>query len=180
MHRDVAELKDHLEHIREVFMVVTGDMQTMIRAVKKHLTDPTYDLPTLVDLGFLCREVSQIADELRKEANAKRDLIGKVIASAVTRESLEGTRSDPTVRGKLATGTPDVREIASVPKPGTPAFRELAEFLGLPEEQVNGKLISFRFNGLSDWLTEMASKGKSVPKGINRYTEFKTVFRRRS
>jgi hypothetical protein len=179
-HHDIDVLMDDLDHVRETFMGVVGDLQSMIKKVKKNTTDPEYDRPQLVDLGFLCREIAAISDELRKEANAKQMLIGKVIAMEVTRASLAGEISSPTVRGELATGTPDVREIASCPKPGTPQFREVAEFLGLPEAEVDGRLFSLRFTGLSDWLTQMAAEGKEVPKAINRYTEFKTIFRRTS
>lgn len=177
-HIDVETFLDHLSHVRDTFMAVTGDMQDMIRRVKKNASEPVYDRPNLVDLGFLCREIAAIADELRKEANAKQMLIGKLIAMEVTKASIAGEISSPTVRGTLATGTPDVREIASCPKPGSPQFKEVAEFLGLPEDQFDGKLMSFRFTGLSDWLTEMAAQGKRVPECINRYTEFKTIFRR--
>lgn len=172
-------LKDHLDHVMQIFMVVTSDMQAVIRKVKKNENDPTYSREDLVDLGFLCREMTRLSDELRKEANAKQQLIGKVIALEVTRASLAGDISSPTVRGTLATGTPDVREIASCPKPGSPQFKEVAEFLGLPEDQQDGNLYSLRFTGLSDWLTKMAEEGKDVPKAINRYTEFKTIFRKR-
>jgi len=177
-HHDVVRLKDDLSHVRDTFMGVVGNLQDIIRRVKKNASDLTYDRPNLVDLGFLCREIAAIADELRKEANAKQMLIGKLIAMEVTKASIAGEISSPTVRGTLATGTPDVREIASCPKPGSPQFKEVAAFLGLPEDQLDGKLMSFRFTGLSDWLTEAAAKGKRVPECINRYTEFKTIFRR--
>ena len=160
-------------------MVVVADLQAIIRKVKTNPQTGEYDLPTLVDLGFLCREINTISDELRKEAQAKQMLIGKLIAGEITKASLAGEISSPTVRGELATGTSDVREIASCPKPGSPEFIEMAQHLGLPDDIVYGKLMTFHFLGLSDWLTERAGEGKSVPKGLKRYTEFKTIFRRK-
>lgn len=175
-HADVETLKDHLDHVRDTFMVVVGDLQDVIRKVKKNKTEQTYTRETLVDLGFLCREIGKLSDELRKESNAKQMLIGKTIAMEVTQASLAGEISSPTVRGELATGTPDVRQISSVPKPGTPQFKEVADFLGLTDP--DGKVIRFSFTGLSDWLTERAGEGKQVPACLNVYTEFKTIFRR--
>lgn len=178
MHRDTTALKSFLDSSRGFFADTHALLTDLSANVKSR---STYSLEDLVDLGFLCREISRLVDDLRKECNARQELIGKVIALEVTQESVAGTRTDPTVRGTLATGTPDVKPIASVPRPGTPAYASMCAHFGLDGEAVENQMFEFRFKRIGDWLLRLAEEGRDPPKGfLQTYQKFSTVFRKKS
>lgn len=134
----------------------------------------------MVDLGFLCREIAGLADDIRKEASAKQELAGRIIALRVAKRSLQGSTED-TVRGKLATGKPDVKVIPVLPKHGTPEYTELCAFFGVPPELVDSGAVSFSFTRLSELCAERMREGKEVPPGVRKtHTVAMTTFYKRS
>lgn len=146
------------------------DLDNLVRTGK-------LDARVLVDLGYLCREMANYADELRKEATARQELIGKLIAVSVAQQNLEDPSADQTVRGDLANGTPDVTQAAALPKFGTPEYDALCKFLGLTGTGVQRGIVGFSFTRLSALVTEMAGKGQNPPPGVLKtYPKFTTVF----
>jgi hypothetical protein len=138
-------------------------------------------LPDLVDLGFVCREVAKGSDDIRKDATSHQDLIGKVIAMRHTRDSIGKVNPDMKIVGELATGKPDVKQRAAIPKRGTQEYSDLCAHFGVTEEAVSSGLVSFHFVKTRDYVSDLMAEGLPLPKGLGGITsEFSTSFIRKS
>jgi hypothetical protein len=131
----------------------------------------------LVDLGYLCREIAHKADDLRKEARAKTEFIGRMICLLVTRECVGDENADLSVRGTLATGTCDLRYVPQLPKFGTPEYELLCAYLELDPALTKSGIMSFSFDRTAELLTRLAGEGKKTPEGILKtYPQYSTKF----
>ena len=173
MHDDVKRILQWHDEYLGIYQRLYHDLTEMIEKVKRG----EYPPEILVDLGFLCREMGKVSDDLRKECEAKKDLIGRMVALSVAQQDLDSPGADQTVRGELASGTPDVSQQAAIPKFGTPEYGALCAFLGLTGDAVQKGIVGFSFTRLSQMVTEMASQGRNPPPGVLKtYPKFQTVF----
>jgi len=132
------------------------------------------------DQAFLLRETSKIAEELRKECDAKLKLISQVIAMRVAKKMMQDPELESTVRGELATGTVDCKEKPAIPKVGSPEYAKLCEFFKVPAEEVPSGVIRFHYPTLVDIMQDMAARGENPPDGIIKtYPDYTLTLRRR-
>lgn len=177
MHDDTKRLQFMLREQTERFLQINQFLQEVIAKVK---AGAPYSVEDLCDIGFLCRELNKISDELRKEAEAKKDLIGMKIAYIMTERSVSEPDINMTVHGELATGSPDVKTAAAIPKWGSPEYKALCDYFKIPEEAQQTGMFSVNYNRMADIITRMAEEGKNPPPGVLKtYPKFSTVFRER-
>lgn len=134
----------------------------------------------LCDFGFFSRELEKLFDELRKEAKARKELCGQIIAYRLTQASL----SDPTmkmqVQGEFATGTPDVKMEAALPKKFTEEYYQLTDHFSVPREVAASGILKLDWKRVTEFLTKQMNDGKPIPKGFGKqYPKFTTVYRKR-
>lgn len=175
MHEDTKALQKYHESAQAMLVAAHGLFTDIIEKIKRQ----EYRDETLCDLGFLFREIANISEELRKEASAKQELAGMVLAQRVTTAHVNDPTIDPTVRGELATGMPRLKQEGSVPKYGTPEYVSFCRFLGLPEEAIRRGIFTLSYQRTAELLTELAEQGKNPPSGIAKtYNKFSTTFTR--
>lgn len=134
----------------------------------------------LCDFGFICRELENIFDELRKEVKARKDLCGNIIAYKLIQMSV----SDPTiqmqVRGQLATGTPDVKMQAGIPEKFSEEYYQLTDYFNVPRKVAELGILKLDWKTVTEFLTRQMNEGKPIPKGFGKqYPLYQVVYRKR-
>lgn len=162
-----------LDRLKDAHVAIFADCKQF--RVAEHTSEE------LVDIGFVLRQVEELADELRKEAKAHKELAGKTIAS----RCLEAAVANPdsavmTTRGTLATGVSDVRMEAVVPNSSSPEYGQLLEWCGVPDSVVKSGLLKVDFKKLGEAVTEAASRGAKIPGAPKTWPVPFTTFRKRS
>lgn len=134
----------------------------------------------LCDFGFFCRELEKLFDELRKEAKARKELCGQIIAYRLTQASL----SDPTlkmkVRGDFATGIPDVKIEMGLPKKFTEEYYQITDHFDVPRKVAETGILKLDWKSVTEHCTKLVQDGKLLPKGFGKqYPKFTIVYRKR-
>lgn len=122
---NVEKLKELHDRCLDVYAEYYGAMSSLSPQLKAQ----EFDNGQLCDIGYLCRDMEKKFDELRKEAKARQELSGSMLAFNITKASVEDPNIDPTARGQYSTGTPDCRIQAKLPKKDTPEYFAIFEWL---------------------------------------------------
>ncbi len=134
----------------------------------------------LCDFGFFCREAENTLDELRKEVKARKELCGQVIAMRKTQESLSDPNIKLKVAGQYATGSPDVKMQAQLPKKFTDDYFKITDFLQVPREVAATGVLRLDWKATGDLITQLANDGHKPPDGFGKqYPTYVTTFRRK-
>lgn len=124
----------------------------------------------LVDIAFILRSTAILAEDIRKECNAIREMMEKVACLKWMTDNMNNPDSGkPTsIRGILASGTPDLRQMASLPRPNTDpkGYESLMKSIGAITA-ARKDLVRPHWPGLTEWITKLAKKGKPLPAGLD-------------
>ena len=132
----------------------------------------------LADVGFLCRELSElIGEDLRKDAKARGELIGAWLCARAARKAAAGATSVG-IRGRLCTATPDVGMRCIPPKRGDPAYDLIMAWMGVGERFVKAGAVGIHYSRMNELLTEMAARGEAAPQGLTAVPTNKVTYRR--
>lgn len=174
---------DSINELRRELLRFRLRMADKIIAVTERMKKEQYQRSDLCDLGWQFREMAKLADEIRKECNARQELAGKLIAFRMTEEAM----NDPArlvgkdalrVRGRFATGTPDVSQNATVPRRDSPEYVKLCRSLGIPDNVIESGVVDFSFTRLSEMIATRVADGQRLPDGITKtYPVYRTTFR---
>jgi hypothetical protein len=138
----------------------------------------------LCDFGFLCRELEGLLDDWRKDAKARKDLAGKLIAFNLLKadENVNMMEVEDTVRGVLATAKANMRMEAEIPRLGTAEFKRYCAFYGIPEEALAGECfpLGVHWPRAQEDINARLEEGKPLPPGLGKkYPLFSSTFVRR-
>jgi len=166
----MAKLLSLIQHAHDKLYELTGPV---LDKIKKR----QYSNEELADLGFLFREMESLLDETRKDAKARKELTGKLLAFLIIAAQTEDISNPDKVRGRLATARPDVRVRAKLPKKGTPEYERALDYFYIPRRAVDEGIMKIDWNKASDFLTTLVEEGKKVPDEFKEtYPEYKCVF----
>lgn len=133
----------------------------------------------LCDFGFFCREIENIFDELRKEAKARKELCGQIIAYRLVQASLNDPTLSMKVKGQFATGSPDVKMQAALPVKFTDDYFKITDHLGVPRDVAATGVLRLDWKAVTEYLTKLMNDGKSIPEGFGKkYPVYTTVYRK--
>lgn len=158
-------------------------MMTWMAQLTERAKADAFTLEDECDLGFLCREIAEVYDEMRKEAKARQELFGRRIAEVQGRAAMRGELEDDdlTVRGELATGVPSIKSIPKIPKTGSEEYLVLCRWFGIPVDLAQSGAVKFSFTHLQAFCEAARATGIDVPPGIvGTYSEPMTTFRRKN
>ena len=173
----IEALQEHLAKVQEVHTEALLLLAEISPKVKKR-SEATIE--ELNDIGFLCRELGNLYDEMRKDANAHQDLVGKTIAYIRITETMNDENPDLTVRSNLATGTPKVRARTKTAKRGTPEYEALCRHFGVSEEAAQAGVFSAHYVHMGEYVSDLVEAGQPLPPGIELgLPVYSTTFKRR-
>lgn len=141
-------------------------------------------LTEAIDIGFLLREMGTLSEDLRKELGHLRELLERIVCIKWIAHSLNDPSKAQPIRGELATGSPDVKQAAALPreKDNPAAYAAFMSQLGVSGDALNFSLVRPHWPAMMDYFSALAEKGKPLPRGINvdkTYPIYKVTFRRR-
>ena len=134
----------------------------------------------LCDFGFICRELENILDELRKEVKARKELCGSIIAYRLVQAAITDPSISMKVKGQFATGIPDVKMQAGLPKKFTDEYYQITDHFKVPRAVAESGVLRLDWKQVTEFLTKQMNDGKPIPKGFGRqYPLYVTVYRKR-
>lgn len=163
------EAFDFFNKVKELrTLVIHYNMETdpEVEKMSKH---------TQVDVGFFYREAEDLLDEMRKEMLARREKLGKLLATTVYQEAMTAGSTDTTCVGNFATAKVDVKTLPVMPKRGTEEYQKLMLSMGVASEIVDHGVLEPHFVRLGEYLTTKAAAGLSPLKNVLTTREELTV-----
>ena len=172
----IKEFVDVREQVQLIYNLVYGFLSKNNELLKSKKLNSE----ELCDFGFFSRELEKVFDELRKEVKARKELCGQIIAYRLVQASL----SDPTIKmqvqGQFATGSPDVKMEAALPKKFTEEYYQLTDYFDVPREVAASGILRLDWKQVTEFLTTRMNDGKSIPKGFGKkYPRYTTTYRKR-
>ncbi len=124
------------------------------------------NLEELVDTAYVLRETSKLCNDMRKMCDVLRELSEKICCVIAIKDESVGA-----IKTEYASGTPNVKMMASIPKKKThpEKFAALMEHLGIPAElwEEESDVVRPHWPGFVNHLTALAAAGKPLPPGID-------------
>lgn len=152
---------------------IVGELMVMREPTNKMEVDDG----VLVDVGFLLREMERHFDEMRKDVKSRKELIGRLLCLRCIKGMQSGEKVS--LRGELATGSPDLGKVPEIPARGTPQYEELMTFLGVPKEAYENGVVVPHWKHVQELLNELAAQGKDAPPGVGERPDYKMTFTKR-
>lgn len=172
--REYAEVREQIRHLYNLVYGFLAKNNELIKS--KQLTDAE-----LCDFGYFSREVEDIFDELRKEVKARKELCGQIIAYRVITASVADPSLSLKVQGQYASGTPDVKMQAALPKKFTDEYYQLTDYFGVPRDVAEKGVLRLDWKACTEFLTKLMNDGKEIPAGFGKqYPVYVTTYRKKS
>jgi len=134
----------------------------------------------LCDFGYICRELENVFDELRKEVKARKELCGQIIAYRLIQAHVSDPSTKMQAKGQFATGTPKVKMEAALPKKFTEEYFQITDHFDVPRKVAEAGVLRLDWKMCSEFLTKQMQDGKQIPKGFGKqYPLYSTVYRKR-
>lgn len=169
-------MKKELISLHSRLQKLQMDIHQELAAIAQSI--PSETVPDLVDAGYLCRELSSMCDDLRKGLTNRQVVIARYLAARAAVDGMQG--SETSLKGELATATPDIKVMPKIPENGSTDYIELMRWIGVPDELISRDMLRPSFSTIQRVLTQMAVDGKKPPPGISMtYTDAQVVFRKR-
>ena len=195
----IRELQSVLTRVNEMHAEIYGFLLSLAEGIKAG----NYKTPDLIDIGFLLREISEKADDTRKEVNNRKEVCEGLIAYDMTTRSVAGEDVKDPMPGFLASGSPKVKVEIPQPRVGTPENELFIRWVGGIDEamkkidgidptvaekiaiEVSHRVAAIckpEWKKLSELVTDCAARGKKIPPGLSdrQFTRFSTIFRRKN
>lgn len=135
---------------------------------------------SLVDRAYFLRELRDLSDDIRKECDRTHNIMCQAACMLWATENVNEPHNAKPIHGEIATGTPTVKTMASLPKPGNKAFIELMDWLGIKSEKGLGACRP-HWPSMVELVTKEAEAGRPLPPGMEKtYTKYSVILKRRN
>ena len=178
--QNLHELERAVDHVLEMVMQTKEALLHVLSAMQERSTE--FSPPQLADMGFLCRELENAFDEVRKDAKARKELVAKVLGVRVAQSSIEDPENpiETPVRGLLCTASPKVQNRARIPGRRSDDYQPFMDHLGVPRETTELKILEPHYVAVNEWLDRLTQEGLPLPPGCTlSSTAYGCDFRRR-
>jgi hypothetical protein len=144
----------------------------------------TLSMEELADLSYMLRELSKLADDIKKESFNLKGLAEKIACVLwVNMHMNEPEGADP-IRTELCTATPHVQQRASLPnqKANPKEYALLMDWLGVPKTIVEQDLVRCHWPSFQERIHQLLEQGKPLPAGVNVervYDEYSLIVRKK-
>lgn len=139
-----------------------------------------YSLPDIVDIGFLCREMSELFDVMRKDATKRCNLSQMSLVTQYTASALTDNPLPESITGTLASArNMRINKIAELPEFGGTDYIAYMESLGIPDEVIKKGLVKPDWSNTKEHITTLLEDGKKLPPGFGQtWNEYVCTFYR--
>ncbi len=137
------------------------------------------DTGELADLCYAAREAFTLIDESRKEARKLQDLAARMFTLLWSQDPLQ---TGDSVKTPWCIVKANPKTMATVPSPNKDfeAYAKVMEFVGVPRELIDKKLLRTDWDDFGEFLTQKVAAGIKLPEELKQtYTEYKVIVRRR-
>jgi hypothetical protein len=179
MHQAVKELNELKIKVEDTLAEAYLSLQEYMDDIRSG----NMEVEDLSDIGLFCRQIKDMCDELRKEAKAREMFIGQQLARRITKLAMSGEIDSMSIKGNYSSCSPKIKKLLFPPKVDSPAYKEMCDFLGIPDDHPFRErgIVDFHCKALSTWATEEYEKGSPAPDWATRmHTDYTTVFRQRN
>ena len=123
-----------------------------------------YSMEDLVNLVHVSREISKLANDLRKEA----DGIVYILEQVVCVVYLTQAEGKP-IRASLATGSPSMKLSVKLPhrERNPEEFEALMNYFGIELSSLTDRAVRPHWPAICEIVSVLAEEGKPLPPGIN-------------
>jgi len=173
----IKEFVDVRDQVQLLYNLVYGFLSKNNEPIKaKRLSSGE-----LCDFGYICRELENVFDELRKEVKARKELCGQIIAYQLITASVADPTTKLKVQGQFASGTPDVKMQMELPKKFTEEYYKITDHFGIPRKIAETGILRLDWKAVTEHCTKLLQDGKQIPQGFGKkYPKYATVYRKRS
>lgn len=136
-----------------------------------------YPMEDLCDTACVLREISQVSDDIRKEASLLKDRCEKTAVFKWVKQGLNNPDELGPIKGELAMGTPNIKTMVPVPKPtrDPEAYIAMMLELGVDLSAVEQDLVRPHWPGLVDYLTLRQEQGLPTPECLKGKTQYEIM-----
>jgi hypothetical protein len=174
------EMVKKLQEIFNESHLFYGLLYGFLSEITPAIKSKSLDVSKLTDIGFLCREMENLLDELRKECKARKELCGSIIAFILTQNSLTDIHAPMKSKGDLATGSPDMKMQVALPKKKSPEYYQLTDHFKVPRDVAESGVLKLDWKTVVELCTKLSEEGKPLPAGFGKkYPQYSTIFRKR-
>ncbi len=176
MHQVAETMLTRWAQARELHVQTFEDILSLREQIVATENGPSNE--DLTNLVYITKKTSELCDDLRKELNELESLAGKIVCAKWMKANVNDMSAAQPIRAKVATGTPDLGQIAAIPKPKSDPkdYSKLLTFLGVPKDKHESGMIRVHWPSFQKHCNELASKGQPLPPGIDpnkTYPDFK-------
>ena len=121
------------------------------------------DLNELADMVYVIRKIADMLEEMSSKAKGAYDLNARLLCLLWAQHG-----DHEPVRTDHCTVTPKIKMSASLPKKGTEEYKNLLKnYFKIPENLIEIDAVRPHWPGVTDLITELATRGASLPEGID-------------
>lgn len=175
----MTEVLDKLKSAFQLMKQLQLELHAVLSTVQP--TVGRMALGEAVDSGFLCRELSNIMEDLRKNLDARKELIGRVLAMRTAQQALQG--EELKLEGELATASPSITVKPKLPEKHTHDWVQLMRFLGCTDKQIHEDMLRPSWKEIQGKIEAAMAEGKECtlpgvdPKWVDQTVIFRTKTR---
>lgn len=132
-------------------------------------------LTELADYAFAIDRSHELIEDCKKQLWKFREEINKKVCTLYMEQYINNPSKAGPIKTDHVTATPDIKTAPKIPKAGSPEWKQLIDFLNIPDfgmsEKSNGEkpleVVRLHWPDLIEHLTNLDSQGKPPPPGIN-------------
>lgn len=134
-------------------------------------------LQEIADLSYACREVSNLAEQIGKDARKLK----KAVDMVACLQWLQDTNASPNIQTVYCTATPDIKEGIRMPSNrNSPEYKRILEGLGLDPDL--SPFIKISYKEMQKLADKNVDEGRPMPEGLlpSKYQTYELNIRARS
>lgn len=163
----LGQKAEKLQTLHNKTQALLVELQSFNFEINSDIVDNKVPDTELVDMGYLFRETANVLDEARKECNAQKGRIEKLVGLKMLAKFTE--TQDPEVmklNATLCSARVDAKPKAQVPEAGSENYFKMLRWFGIPDRAIETKAITIHYMRLQDLIAEYAEQGKAFPDGL--------------
>lgn len=158
--RQLLELIKEYVKMKQIYL----SCYELLAILRDDLRAGKYKLEDMVNFIYVMREISRLANDLRKETDGISHMFENMACMLYT----VANKTDP-IRASLATGSPDVKLAVKIPnrEREPEKFYALMNFFDVASDALEKKVTKPHWPGICEQVSIMAEEGKPLPPGID-------------